>query len=81
MRFLKCGFRSWVNSLFNILFDRSFCNFGESEYSFGKFRGGCSMSHLSAMLLDLVDLRVFSRSVAALDTAYNSNNDADAAKD
>lgn len=39
------------------------------------------MSHLSAMLLDLVDLRVFSRSVAALDTAYNSNNDADAAKD
>ena len=36
---------------------------------------------LNVVLLDLADLRVLSLSVAALDTAYNSDNDADAAKD
>ena len=45
------------------------------------FCWGCSMIYSWAVLLDLVDLRVLSLSVAALDTAYNSDNDADAAKD
>ena len=65
-------------SCWSISMTHSRCHFVESESLLGE--GGCSVHSSWAMLLDLADLRIFSLSVAALDTAHNSDNDADAAK-